>query len=501
VKAGSLANLSIRGKLLWITVLTSSAALIVAGLAVVAYDSITFKRQRLNDLSAQAKIIGATSEGALAFNDAKAAREYLSALAARPEIALAVVYGNEGKVFATYLRKGSSRFEPPRAEADGYRTEGDDLLLFRRIKLGNETIGTVHLRANLEQRARLLSYAGIVLTMLGGSLAIALLLSTKLQALISEPLLELTQVARSVIHRQDYSHRVAKRTGDEVGVLVDAFNQMLSQIEQREAALQAANLALQTEITEHKSARDELAVLNANLERRVAERTAELEAANKELESFAYSVSHDLRAPLRAIDGFTAVLSEGYAEKLDAQGQSYLLRVRGASQRMGHLIDDLLKLSRTARSEMNRTRMNLSDLARSIAIDLQETAPERKAVFTIASDLEVTADMHLIRTVLENLLGNAWKFTQKRAETRIEVGSTTLDHHTVYFVRDNGTGFDMKYAAKLFEAFQRLHSIIEFEGTGVGLASVRRIIRRHGGRVWADAAEGHGATFYFTLSA
>jgi signal transduction histidine kinase len=502
VKTPWFGDLSIRGKLLWIIMLASSVALVVAGCALVVYDSIAFRQQRLADLFTQAQILGAISSAALVFNDAKAAQEYLSAaVEARREVVSAIIYDGDGKVFAKYLRSGNTGLEPPRAEADGHRIEGDDLLLFWRINHSNETIGTVHLRAGLEQRARLLRYAGIVLIMLIGSLLVALLLSGKLQALVSEPLLEVTQVARGVIDHQDYSRRVIKRSEDEVGVLVDAFNQMLNQIQQRDAALQATNQALQAEIAEHKSARDEIAALNQNLEKRVAERTAELEAANKELESFAYSVSHDLRAPLRSIDGFTAIVSESYAGKLDAQGQSYLKRVRSASQRMGRLIDDLLKLSRTVRSEMNRTRVNLSDLARTIANELQEAAPERKALFTIAPDLEVHADTNLIRTVLENLLGNAWKFAKKRTEARIEVGSTTRDNQTVYFVRDNGTGFDMKYADKLFGAFQRLHSITEFEGTGVGLANVQRIIRRHGGQVWAEAAEDRGATFYFTLSA
>src|SRR5258706_3048312 len=175
-----------------------------------------------------------------------------------------------------------------------------------------------------------------------------MLLSTKLQNLISRPLLEITSVARRVIDHQDYSHRAIKHSKDEVGILVDAFNQMLTQIQQREAALQAANQALQLEITEHKSAREQVAALNENLERGVAERTLELELSNKELESFCYSVSHDLRAPLRGIDGFTMILQENYIDKLDQQGRSYLERVRAATQRMGHLIDDLLKLSRTA---------------------------------------------------------------------------------------------------------------------------------------------------------
>jgi signal transduction histidine kinase len=249
-----------------------------------------------------------------------------------------------------------------------------------------------------------------------------------------------------------------------------------------------------------KAHQEEIERLNLDLERRVKERTAELEAANKELESFCYSVSHDLRTPLRAIDGFSMILQESYGDKLDAQAHNYLERVRAATQRMGHLIDDLLKLSRIARSEMSMTTVDLSELACTIAKDLQETAPERKVMFSIAPEMVVLADANLMRVVLENLLDNAWKFSEKRAEARIEVGSTTNAGETAYFVRDNGAGFDMKYADKLFGAFQRLHSVTAFDGTGVGLANVQRIIHRHGGRVWAEAAMDQGATFYFTLS-
>jgi signal transduction histidine kinase len=496
-----LEGLSIRAKLLWIIMLTSSMALVMAGLALITYDLITFKQQRLNDLSTQAEILGAISSAALVFNDAKAAGEYLSALKARPQVTLAIIYDNGGKVFATYQRSDSINVSAPPAEADGHRIEGDDLVLFRHISQGNETIGTLHLRTNLGLTTRLLRFAGIVLLLLISSLLLAMLLSARLQALISKPILEVTNIARLVIDHQDYSHRAVKHSKDEVGVLVDAFNQMLTQIQQREAALQKANQALQLEIADHKSARAQVAALNETLEQRVAERTAELEAANRELESFCYSVSHDLRAPLRGIDGFTTILQESHGDKLDQQAKNYLQRVRAATQRMGHLIDDLLKLSRTVRSEMNPTTVNLSELAQSIANDLQETAPDRRATFSIAPDMIANADAALIRAVLENLLGNAWKFTGKRTEAQIEVGSTVTAGQTTYFVRDNGTGFDMKYADKLFGAFQRLHSISEFEGTGVGLANVQRIIRRHGGQVWADAKLDEGATFYFTLSA
>ncbi len=225
----------------------------------------------------------------------------------------------------------------------------------------------------------------------------------------------------------------------------------------------------------------------------------ELTAANKELESFSYSVSHDLRAPLRAIDGFSEELWETYGDRLDPDGQDYVKRVRLAAQRMGQLIDDLLTLSRVTRAELQRVDLDLSALAETIAGELRRSDPERQVQFAIASELRARADPGLLRIVLENLLGNAWKFTAGRHDARIEFGRLQEGGELAYFVRDNGAGFDMAYAAKLFHAFQRLHGMREFPGTGIGLATVQRIVHRHGGKVWAEGTVGRGASFYFRL--
>jgi PAS domain S-box-containing protein len=240
--------------------------------------------------------------------------------------------------------------------------------------------------------------------------------------------------------------------------------------------------------------------VNEELERRVFKRTAQLEAANKELEAFSYSVSHDLRAPLRSIDGFSQALLEDYGDSLGSEAQHYLRRVRAGSQRMAELIDDLLTLSRMTRSEMRLESVNLSALVQTVGAELRQTDPEREVKFIIAPEVTVQADRQLMRVVLENLLGNAWKFTAKQAAACIEFGVwPQAGSQTVYFVRDDGAGFDMAYADKLFGAFQRLHTPAEFSGTGIGLATVQRIIHRHGGRVWAEGAVEEGATFYFTL--
>jgi len=223
------------------------------------------------------------------------------------------------------------------------------------------------------------------------------------------------------------------------------------------------------------------------------------EAATRELEAFSYSVAHDLRTPLRSIDGFSQALLEDYNDVVDEDGKDFLRRVRAAAQRMGQLIDDLLGLSRVSRSELHRDDVDLTALAREIGGKLDQAYPDRVVDFVVAEGLRANADGRLLRIVLENLLGNAWKFTSKQANARVEVGVAEDGGGPAYFVRDNGAGFDMAFASKLFGAFQRMHKSTDFEGTGIGLATVQRIIHRHGGRLWANAAPNQGATFHFTL--
>lgn len=245
---------------------------------------------------------------------------------------------------------------------------------------------------------------------------------------------------------------------------------------------------------------ESLAPFEMTLRADVALRDAKVaaEAANRELESFSYSVAHDLRAPLRSIDGFSHLVFEDYGAQLDERGRKYLGYVRESAQRMGQLIDDLLSLARLTRTEMMRVRVDLTAVARAV-VDQLQIMDGREVDCILQPNVWAIGDARLLRTVFENLFGNAWKFTRHQPAPRIEFGADAGRRPIVYFIRDNGAGFDMAYAAKLFGVFQRLHSVAEFEGTGIGLATVQRVIKRHGGRIWADGAVDHGATFYFTL--
>jgi light-regulated signal transduction histidine kinase (bacteriophytochrome) len=247
------------------------------------------------------------------------------------------------------------------------------------------------------------------------------------------------------------------------------------------------------------NSRNEVRKANADLERRVAERTRQLEAANRELEAFVYAVSHDLRAPLRSMSGFSQILQETAPAALDEKSRHYLQRIQDASLRMSSLIEDLLNLSRIGRSELTARPISLSQIAAEAAAAVRERHPAREVHLEIAPGMDVNADPRLLRIALENLVSNAWKYTARAAQAQVTIGTQAGEHGPVYFVRDNGIGFDMKYADKLFVPFQRLHAETEFPGSGIGLVTIQRIIVRHGGRVWADAKPDEGATFYFTL--
>ncbi len=304
---------------------------------------------------------------------------------------------------------------------------------------------------------------------------VAYALSRTLQREISQPILELAETARAISDRHDYSVRAGKHGDDELGVLTDAFNHMLAQIQEQ----------------------------NEELEKRVRERTAELESANDELEAFGSSAAHDLRTPLRAITGFADVLLDPRVKISEEKTRRYIQLIRDGSTQMGRLINDLLAFSRLGRQELARHTVDLAQLCRDAYNELAGEQPDPRVELRLHPLPSADGDPALLRVVFVNLLSNALKYSRSRESVLIEVGVTgdTKVKTPVFYVRDNGVGFDMRHSAKLFGVFQRLHHAHEFEGTGVGLATVRRIIGRHGGRIWAEAEPDKGATFFFTLAA
>lgn len=468
---------SISTRLTIMNMLVSGVALLLACVALFAYEQITFRESMVRTLSAQAQIIGSNSVSAILFNDPQAATNTLAALKSSRSIASAGIFTADRRLLAQYVRQSGEDIlnvpALPSGEVEAYWFRSRHVVLVREIMSQGKPIGFVYLRADLqelsERRKRYALISSVVLLL---SLLAALLVSSAFRRSVARPITQLAATARYISLHKDYAVRVApSKENDEISALIESFNGML---------------------TELLKGHDEL-------EQRVADRTRELVAANRELEAFSYSVSHDLRGPLDAINGLSYLLLDHFGDKLDPETRELVTNIRGNGKRMGELIDDLLNLSRVTGTIMRTEKVDLSEIVRSIQQELSRTAPNRKVEFIVPAKLEVYGDAHLLRIAVENLLRNAWKYTSQHDSARIEVGTDQRNGATLYFVKDDGAGFDPCTADRLFQPFQRLHSKEDFPGNGIGLATVRRIIQRHGGEIWAEAAVEKGATFYFTL--
>ncbi len=489
---------SVRHKLLAVVLSSTLAAVLVAVAAMIAYDLRLYHQSWLSDLTTQADLLGRTTAPALTFDDRRVAQENLELLRFRPEIRAAAIYDARGRRFASFAHEGSAPF-PVFPGADGAYVQGGELVAFKRIVSEREILGTVYLRASYELYERLLAYLGIAAVVTLAALLIAYALSSWLRRVVIRPLMAITSVATEVSEKRNFTLRAEKLTRDEIGLLAESFNAMLGEIERTTRDLQASNREAARELAERRRAEEEVLRLNAELETRVDQRTTELQSTNAELEAFCYSVSHDLRAPLRSIDGFSQALLEDFPADVPDEARRYLSRIRASTQRMGQLIEDLLNLSKVSRGELQRREVDVSEIARQVIGELQQREPAREVEVSVWDGMQANVDPRLLRAALENLIGNAWKFSARAEQGRIEVGLLRDGPEAKFFVRDNGAGFDMRYAGKLFGAFQRLHSASEYQGTGIGLATVQRIVHRHGGRIWADAKPGKGAVFFFTL--
>jgi PAS domain S-box-containing protein len=721
----------IQRKLMAVILLTTSVALILSCIGFISYEIFTLHKNMARALSTRAEIIAANLPDELAARDQKNATEILNALQKDPRMVSACIYDRDGRIFARYPASAPDTLFPASPGQPGYRFETAFLSAFCPVVKDGRTLGTVYLKSNLSALAeRFPGYAALAAIIFASSLLAAYLLSKILGRQISQPVHALAETARVISEHRDYSVRATKHGNDELGLLTDTFNEMVTRIQEQNQVLlrfaaivefsndaivgktldgtitswnpsaeklfgcaaaeaigkpvltfippdrvheeteilariargeniehfetvrvrkdgkridvsetispikdsqgriigaskiardigeriharqrletslkeitdlQAALdehaivaitdpqgkitfvndkfcaiskysreellgqdhrlinsgyhpkefirdlwttikhgkvwhgemknrakdgsfywvdttivpfltadgksrqfVAIRADITQRKKVESEIKQLNAELEQRVAKRTAELEAANRELESFSYSVSHDLRAPLRAISGFAAIVLEDYGPQLPEAGRQYLERVRHGGQRMGELIDDLLAFSRLSRQPLERRQVDTARLVQEVLTELNPNADNRQIEIRVGELPSCQGDPALLKQVWVNLLSNAVKYTRGRQPAVVDIGCERKNGEDVYFVRDNGVGFDMQYAKKLFGVFQRLHRADEFEGTGVGLAIVQRIVHRHGGRVWAEAEPDRGATFYFTIEA
>ena len=468
----------IRRKLMTMVLVTSGVVLLLTCATFVGYELLTYRRTAVRQLATLGEIIAAESTGAVAFDNQSDATEILAALKAERHIVAACLYDKRGRVFSRYPADAPDGAFPPAPLADGHRFVAGHLVGFTplvQVK-GSERFGTLYLSSDMaEMYERLRLYGGIALLVVVILSLVAYALSRIFQGQISHPILALAETAKAVSDRHDYSVRARKHGQDELGALTDAFNHMLAQIQEQ----------------------------NEVLEKRVRERTAELKSANDELEAFCSSAAHDLRTPLRAITGFADVLLDPRTNIRSEEAQRQIRMIRDGSGQMSELINDLLAFSRLGRQSLSRRTVELDQLCRDVYRNLESERGGRRVDLRLHSLPAANGDPALLRVVFSNLLSNALKYTRPRDVAVIEIGATEDkdEKFPVYFVRDNGVGFDLRDADKLFGVFQRLHHAHEFEGTGVGLATVRRIIDRHGGRIWAEAAPDAGATFFFTLPA
>jgi len=477
---------TIQRKLVLAIMLTSTTALVLTGAVLVAREASSLPQLVERELTTRAGILAANSTAALAFQNPDDAVQILAALRTDPSVVAAALYDENGELFATYPKDVAPSIVPKKFGGAAHRIESAHMVVRQPVLEGTRLLGSLYLKSDLrELDERVRTHALVVLCAVLGSAGVAFALSTWLQRKIARPVRLLAEAAQAVSERKDYSIRAQAVSDDELGILAESFNEMLAEIEKRDIALRGSEGRLRQ--------------LNTELEQRVAARTSELESTNRELEAFSYSVSHDLRAPLRSIDGFSKALLEDCGDGLGEVGARHLERVRQSARQMGLLIDDLLNLARLSRTEMRRERVDLAAVGEEVMASLTQAQPERRVEFVVTGDATTDGDPSLLRVVLDNLLRNAWKFTSKHPTARIELGQSGNNGRKVFFVGDDGAGFDMAHASLLFAPFQRLHRQSDFEGTGLGLAMVQRIIQRHGGRLWAESAVESGAKFYFTL--
>ena len=498
-----LRNIPIRRKVVLIIMLATAGALLLAGVGLIASELRRSRREMQSDLATLAAVIAHNSTAALSFSDPEAAEETLAVLRNSQAIVAAAVYGQDGQLFAVYQRDQGQREPPARPGPDGTQQHGDSVTLFRPIVFDGRRIGTVYLESDqseLYAQVRVQTLTITAVFVLSGLAALAF--SSGLQRVISKPVLELAGTVRTISERKDYSIRAQRRGGDELGELVDAFNDMLGQIQERDSELLKAKQELEQRVQERTVAlRHELAD-RLRAEEELEKKNTALERSNQDLDDFAYIASHDLKEPLRGIHNFSAFLLEDYAGKLDDEGRSRLETLIRLSRRMEVLIDSLLHFSRLGRVDLAIDEVDLNDVVAEVVDAIAINLQENRIAIRIPRPLPtVHCDRVRVRELYHNLIVNAMKYNDK-PEKWIEIGYSENGAVSLpaLYVRDNGIGIQEKHFDTIFRIFKRLHGRDKYGGgTGAGLTIVKKIVERHNGRIWVDSAWGEGTTIFFTL--
>ena len=502
-------NMAIRHKLVVITMITSTIALLLTGISYIVWDQITLREALVQSLKTQAEMLADSVKAALAFEDAGDAEKSLSAFHVQPSIVCALVHNKKGEVFAGYYSKKRPGGLPSPVHLRGKTDESDKrvLTVFQPVVLEGETIGTVYIQSDLNPMyAALKRDVNIIVAVMIFATLIAYLVSSRLQKIISEPILSLAQVARAVSDREDYSTRAVKKTNDELGLLIDAFNDMLGQIQRRDSELLDSKRQLEVRVEERTA---ELTVANKQLQKEIVERKRaetkltslldEIKNVNKELQSFAYVVSHDLKAPLRGISTLAEWLASDYADKFDESGKEQIKLLLGRVERMHNLIDGILQYSRAGTAKEEKATVNLNELVKEV---ISMVAAPPNIEITVEGQLPVLeCQQTRVMQIFQNLLSNAVKYIDK-PKGQIKIGCMEEGDFWKFSVADNGPGIESKYFEKIFQLFQTLAPREESASagsTGIGLTVVKKIVELYGGKVWLESEIGKGTTFFFTL--
>ena len=509
-----LRDVSLKRKLMVIIMLTSSVALLLACAAFVTYERVEFRQDMVDDLSVKAELFAGQSTAALSFKDPKAATEILHKLVAQKHIATACIYGSDGHVFAKYQRADMQEdFSPPAPQKNGHWFDDRYLELFREILLNDKAIGTVYLKSDLlELNTRLLQYANIVIYVLLISIGVAWLLSLRLQKIVSQPILHLAKTARAVSTGKNYSLRAVKQSSDELGELIDGFNDMLAQIQARDSELEQARKYLEQRVQERTKELQQEITERKQAEEKLKATATRLEHSNRELQDFAYVASHDLQEPLRKVQAFGDRLKAACSNALGDEGRDYMERMQAAAKRMQILIDDLLAFSHVTTKGNPFELSDLNNIVGEVLSDLEVRIQQTNGQVDLGELPALDADPLQMRQLFQNLIVNALKFHQEgrtpvvkirsqpaRPPTEASSGNVPTNGLCQITVEDNGIGFEEKYLDRIFVLFQRLHGRTAYEGTGIGLAICRKIADRHGGSITAKSTPGEGSTFIITL--